>query len=106
MKVLGQDIADDRAALYVCLHLLHEGNDLPERVVDIVRDAPREMRERVLPLDLEHAGLEVFERLRPLERHGRERHEVLDDGEFMRAEGSLRAAGQLQDAERAIASAY
>jgi hypothetical protein len=58
----------------------------PERIVDVVRDAPGQVRERVLPLDLQHAGLEIFEGLRPLERDGRERREALDDGELMLTE--------------------
>ena len=87
MEILGQDVGDDRAALHVGLDLLHQGNDLAERVVDVVRDAPGQVRERVLPLDLQHAGLEIFEGLRPLERDGRERREALDDGELVLAEG-------------------
>ena len=86
MEILSQYLGHDRATLHVGLDLLHQGNDLPKRVVDVVRDAPGQVRERVLPLDLEHAGLEIFEGLRPLERDRRERCEAMDDGELMLTE--------------------
>ena len=92
MEILGEHVRDDRAALHVGLDLLHERNDFSERIVDVVRDATGQVRERVLPLDLQHAGLEILEGLRPLERNGRERREALDDGELVIAEGPGRAA--------------
>ena len=61
MEILGQYVEDDRAALHVGLHLLHQGKDFPERIVDVVRNASGQVRERVLPLDLQHAGLEIFQ---------------------------------------------
>jgi hypothetical protein len=51
-----------------------------------VRHASGQVRERVLPLDLQHAGLEIFEGLRPLERDRGKRGEALDDGKLMLTE--------------------